>query len=136
MNGTRVIVIGSGFSGLSAATSLADQGYDVTVLEKNSSPGGRARSFSANGFTYDMGPSWYWMPDVFESYFNKFGKTTSDYYDLKRLDPSYTVVFGEDDFVEIPAQLSQLRELFERLEKGSAARLDKFLEQGIGRAHV
>ncbi|ARS35904.1 phytoene desaturase family protein [Pontibacter actiniarum] len=136
MNGTRVIVIGSGFSGLSAATSLADQGYDVTVLEKNSSPGGRARSFSANGFTYDMGPSWYWMPDVFESYFNKFGKTTSDYYDLKRLDPSYTVVFGEDDFVEIPAQLSQLRELFERLEKGSAARLDKFLEQAAYKYEV
>ncbi|MDX5422536.1 MAG: phytoene desaturase [Hymenobacteraceae bacterium] len=133
---TKVIVIGSGFSGLSAATSLADQGYDVTVLEKNSSPGGRARSFSAEGFTYDMGPSWYWMPDVFESYFNRFGKTTADYYDLKRLDPSYTVVFGEDDFMHIPATMDRLRALFEDLEQGSANRLDKFLEQAAYKYEV
>ncbi|WP_162052747.1 phytoene desaturase family protein [Pontibacter pamirensis] len=125
----KIIVIGSGFSGLSAATCLADQGYEVTVLEKNSSPGGRARSFAAEGFTYDMGPSWYWMPDVFESYFRRFGKTTSDYYDLLRLDPSYTVIFGEDDFMEIPASMDKLRELFESLDKGSANALDKFLEQ-------
>ncbi|GAB3819380.1 hypothetical protein GCM10028895_17740 [Pontibacter rugosus] len=129
MIGTRVIVIGSGFSGLSAATSLADQGYEVTVLEKNSTPGGRARSFSAEGFTYDMGPSWYWMPDVFESYFNKFGKKASAYYNLKRLDPSYAVIFGEDDFVNIPARLSQMYTLFESFEKGSSLQLDKFLEQ-------
>ncbi|RIJ42581.1 phytoene desaturase family protein [Pontibacter oryzae] len=129
MNETRVIVIGSGFSGLAAATSLADQGYEVTVLEKNSGPGGRARSFSAKGFTYDMGPSWYWMPDVFESYFNKFGKSTADYYNLKRLDPSYTVVFGEGDFVDIPAKLPELHTLFESMEKGSSVQLDKFLEQ-------
>ncbi|RDV15768.1 phytoene desaturase [Pontibacter diazotrophicus] len=132
----KIIVIGSGFSGLSAATCLADQGYDVTVLEKNSSPGGRARSFSAEGFTYDMGPSWYWMPDVFESYFRRFGKTTSDYYDLLRLDPSYTVIFGEDDFMEIPASMYKMRELFESLEKGSANALDKFLEQAAYKYEV
>ncbi|WP_439881939.1 phytoene desaturase family protein [Pontibacter sp. MBLB2868] len=126
---TKVIVIGSGFSGLSAATSLADKGYDVVVLEKNSTPGGRARSFSDQGFTFDMGPSWYWMPDVFESYFNRFGKSAADYYDLKRLDPSYTVVFGQDDFMQVPASLDELRSLFERLESGSGSKLDKFLEQ-------
>ncbi|MFD3000513.1 phytoene desaturase family protein [Pontibacter toksunensis] len=132
----KIIVIGSGFSGLSAATCLADQGYDVTVLEKNSSPGGRARSFSAEGFTYDMGPSWYWMPDVFDSYFGRFGKSTSDYYDLKRLDPSYTVIFGEDDFMDIPASMDKLRSLFESLEKGSAVALDKFLEQAAYKYEV
>ncbi|GHA54458.1 phytoene desaturase family protein [Pontibacter akesuensis] len=136
MIGTRVIVIGSGFSGLAAATSLADQGYEVTVLEKNDSPGGRARSFSADGFTFDMGPSWYWMPDVFESYFNKFGKSTSDYYDLKRLDPSYAVIFGENDFVNIPAQMPQMHALFESMEKGSAEQLDKFLEQAAYKYEV
>ncbi|TPE42863.1 phytoene desaturase family protein [Pontibacter mangrovi] len=136
MAATRVIVIGSGFSGLSAATSLADKGYEVTVLEKNSTPGGRARSFSAEGFTFDMGPSWYWMPDVFESYFNRFGKSTADYYDLRRLDPSYTVVFGEDDFVDIPARLPELQALFERMEPGSARQLDLFLDQAAYKYEV
>jgi phytoene desaturase len=88
-------VIGSGFSALSSATFLAANGYKVTVLEKNESPGGRARKFTEKGFTFDMGPSWYWMPDVFESYFNKFGKSSKDYYDLVRLDPSYRGDFRE-----------------------------------------
>ena len=133
---SKVIVIGAGFSGISAATCLADQGYKVTVLEKNATPGGRARSYSAEGFTFDMGPSWYWMPDVFERYFNKFGKSTSDYYDLRRLNPSYTVVFGEDDFVDVPASLDELKALFEKWEKGSAAQLDKFLEQAAYKYEV
>jgi phytoene desaturase len=136
MKHKKVIVIGAGFSGLSAATSLADQGYEVTVLEKNATPGGRARSFAADGYTFDMGPSWYWMPDVFESYFNKFNKSVSDYYDLVRLDPSYTVVFGEDDFVDVPASLDELKALFEKWEPGSAARLDRFLEQAAYKYEV
>lgn len=126
---TKVIVIGSGFSGLSAATCLADNGYDVTVLEKNPTPGGRARSFAEAGFTFDMGPSWYWMPDVFESYFRRFGKSTADYFHLERLDPSYTIVFGEDDFMQVPASMEEMRQLFESMEQGSAQQLDKFLEQ-------
>jgi phytoene desaturase len=87
----KVAVIGSGFAGMSAATFLASKGYSVTVFEKNDTVGGRARKFESNGFVYDMGPSWYWMPDVFEKYFNSFGKSVSDYYDLKRLDPSYRI---------------------------------------------
>ncbi|MCJ8164927.1 phytoene desaturase family protein [Pontibacter sp. E15-1] len=133
---TSVIVIGSGFSGLSAATCLADQGYAVTVLEKNSGPGGRARKFSAEGYTFDMGPSWYWMPDVFDAYFQRFGKKTTDYYTLRRLDPSYTVVFGQNDFMPIPAAMPEIRRLFERLEKGSAHQLDKFLEQAAYKYEV
>ena len=87
----KVSVIGSGFSGLAAASVLAREGFDVTVLEKNAMPGGRARKFETHGFVFDMGPSWYWMPDVFERYFNHFGKSTRDYYSLVRLDPSYRV---------------------------------------------
>ncbi|MEJ8755826.1 phytoene desaturase family protein [Pontibacter sp. H259] len=136
MNEKSVIVIGSGFSGISAATCLADQGFKVTVLEKNSTPGGRARSFNTQGYTFDMGPSWYWMPDVFESYFQKFGKSTAAYYDLVRLDPSYTVVFGENDFVDVPASLDELRALFEKWELGSAHQLDKFLEQAAYKYQV
>lgn len=125
----KVIVIGSGFSSLAAATTLADQGQKVTILEKNTQAGGRARKFSDSGFTFDMGPSWYWMPDVFEAYFERFGKKVSDYYQLDRLDPSYAVFFGKDDRVDIPANYSELRELFESYEKGSAKGLDKFLEE-------
>lgn len=125
----KVIVIGSGFAGLAAATSLADRGYEVTVLEKNSVPGGRARQFEAEGFTFDMGPSWYWMPDVFEAYFGLFGKKPSDYYDLVRLDPSYSVFFGKDDVMEVPARMDELEAMFEHYEPGSSANLRKFLAE-------
>jgi phytoene desaturase len=125
----HVLVIGSGFAGLSAATHLAHLGYEVTLLEKNSTPGGRARKFEAEGFVFDMGPSWYWMPDVFETYFSHFGKKPSDYYELERLDPSYTVVFGEDDFMDIPANLDEFRNLLESIEPGVGPKLDEFLKQ-------
>ncbi|MFN4233328.1 MAG: phytoene desaturase family protein [Bacteroidia bacterium] len=125
----KVIVIGSGFSGLSAASFLAKQGYDVTVLEKHNTPGGRARQHKENGFTFDMGPSWYWMPDVFERYFAQFGKKPSDYYQLERLDPSYRVFWGKNDFTDLPANYNELRKLFESIEKGSAAKLDEFLAE-------
>lgn len=125
----KVIVIGAGFAGISAATNLAHEGFEVTILEKHDIAGGRARVFEAQGFTYDMGPSWYWMPDVFESYFGKFGKKPSDYYELVRLNPSYRVVFGADDYLDIPANLTEFKAMLESLEKGSAAKLDQFLAQ-------
>ncbi|RYY16415.1 MAG: FAD-dependent oxidoreductase, partial [Chitinophagaceae bacterium] len=88
-NSPKVIVIGAGFAGLSAACFLAKAGVQVTVLEKQAGPGGRAAQLKAQGFIFDMGPSWYWMPDVFDRLFGEFGKKTSDYYRLTRLDPSY-----------------------------------------------
>lgn len=126
---TKVIVIGSGFAGLSAATHLAQAGYEVTVLEKNESPGGRARKFETAGYLFDMGPSWYWMPEVFEQYFARFGKKPSDYYDLIRLDPSYQIYFGKDDLMEVPATLEDLYRMFEHYEPGSSAKLKQFLAE-------
>ena len=125
----RVAVIGAGFSGIAAASCLAQQGFDVTIFEKNSSPGGRARKFESQGFSFDMGPSWYWMPDVFEKYFSLFGKHPSDYYTLLRLDPSYRVYYGKNDFIDVPAKPEKLYELFERLEPGSSGRLKNFLRE-------
>jgi phytoene desaturase len=125
-----VAVIGSGFSGLAAASFLAKEGMKVTVFEKNSLPGGRARKFETQGFMFDMGPSWYWMPEVFEKFFNHFGNSASDFYDLKRLDPSYRVYFGQQDFIDVPAGIEPLCELFEKLEPGSARNLRKFLDEG------
>ncbi|GAB2617192.1 phytoene desaturase family protein [Belliella aquatica] len=129
MSKNNVVVIGAGFAGLSAATHLACQGYQVTLLEKNSTPGGRARKFETEGFVFDMGPSWYWMPDVFDTYFAHFGKKTSDYYELLRLDPSYAVIFGDKDFVDIPANLGEFRALLESIEPGVGPKLDEFLRQ-------
>jgi phytoene desaturase len=129
MSSKNIIVIGSGFSGLSVATSLADKGYKVTILEKNESLGGRARKFETSGFVFDMGPSWYWMPDVFDQYFERFGKKVSDYYDLIRLDPSYCVWFGQDDKIDLPANKEELFALFEHYESGSSKNLDKFLKE-------
>lgn len=129
MNNKHVVVIGSGFAGLSAATHLARNKFSVTLLEKNESPGGRARKFLHQGFVFDMGPSWYWMPDVFETYFSHFGKKPSDYYDLKRLDPSYAVVYGEEDVLDIPANLDAFKALLESIEPGAGVQLDKFLAQ-------
>ncbi len=129
MTGRKVVVIGAGFSGLSAACFLAKAGCEVVMLEKNSTIGGRARKFEAAGFTFDMGPSWYWMPDVFERFFNQFGKTTADFYQLDRLTPSYRVYYGKADYWDIPSNINDMYALFEKEEKGSAARLRQFLEE-------
>lgn len=126
----KVAVIGSGFSGLAAATTLADKGFAVSVFEKNSTPGGRARKFEVNGFMFDMGPSWYWMPDVFERYFNRFGKSAGDYYELQRLDPSYRIYYGKDEVWDLPAGTEALQRFFDQIEPGSGARLHQFLVEG------
>lgn len=121
-----VVIIGSGFAGLSAASFMAKEGWDVTVIEKNETPGGRARQLKESGFTFDMGPSFYWMPDVFERYFAQFGKKVSDYYSLHRLDPSYRI-YWNDGYTDMHADLEKLKKTFEELEPGSAAKLEKYL---------
>jgi phytoene desaturase len=132
----KVIVIGAGFAGLAAACNLAAEGFEVTVLEKNAVPGGRARQFASDGFVFDMGPSWYWMPDVFEQFFARFGKKTSDYYNLVRLDPSYAVWYGPEDHLDVPAQMNALEAMFERCEPGSTANLRKFLDEAAYKYRV
>ena len=124
----KVIIIGSGFSSLSAASYLAKGGFEVEVYEKNDSLGGRARIKSKNGFTFDMGPSWYWMPDVFENFFSDFGKQVSDYYNLVRLSPSYRV-FWEDTLDDIPASMQELEKYFEKYEPGAGIKLKEFLAE-------
>jgi len=133
---TKAIVIGSGFSGITAAAALAQKGYAVTILEKNAVAGGRARKFEVDGYTFDMGPSWYWMPDVFEQFFERFGKKRSDYYQLTRLDPSYTIFFGKEDTMEVPAHMEALLAMFERYEPGSSPKLKKFLEEAAYKYQV
>ena len=124
----KIIIIGAGFSGLSCACHLAQKGYQVTLIEKNDQPGGRARIYKDKGFTWDMGPSWYWMPDVFEKFFNSFNKKVSDFYELDRLDPSYRIKFKKD-VIDIPASMKELEELFESIETGSSKKLRSFLKQ-------
>ena len=123
----KIVIIGSGFSSLSAASYLAKKDFDVHVYEKNETLGGRARQLKKQGFTFDMGPSWYWMPDVFESFYNDFGKSTNDFYKLNRLDPGYQVVFGENEIIPIGDSLEKIYEVFEKEEAGSSQKLEKFI---------
>lgn len=112
---------------MSAACYLAKAGMDVHVFEKNAEPGGRARKFEANGYTFDMGPSWYWMPDVFDRFFANFGKQTSDYYDLVRLDPSYRVYFDNGNPVDLPASFEEMKKMFESWETDAGQKLEEFM---------
>jgi phytoene desaturase len=127
LNKMNISVIGSGFASLSAAAYLARAGNEVTVFEKNSTIGGRARFIKEGGFMFDMGPSWYWMPEVFEDFFTDHGSKVDDHYELVRLDPSYQVFF-EDRTIDIPANYDALLELFESLEENGAAKLKRFLK--------
>ncbi len=131
----KVVVAGAGFAGISAASFLAKMGWDVTVLEKHDQPGGRARHFKTDGFTFDMGPSWYWMPDVFDRYFASFGKKTSDFYQLIRLDPSYTIFWDEGE-MDVPADYNALKALFESLEPGAGFQLDAFMNEAAYKYRV
>ena len=122
-----ISIIGSGFSAMAASCYLAKSGHEVTVYEKNTSIGGRARQLKAEGFTFDMGPSWYWMPDVFERFFADFDKKTTDYYELIKLSPAYSVYYGIDDFIAIADNLPQIVADFEAIEKGSGQVLKEFM---------
>src|SRR5688572_24849162 len=114
----KVAVIGSGFSGLSAASYLSAEGHEVVVYEKNAEPGGRARQLkTANGYLFDMGPSWYWMPGIFERFFTDFGYSVADFYQLQLLDPSFEIVYRDDERLTIPSDYNALRRLFESIEK-------------------
>jgi phytoene desaturase len=123
----KIAIIGSGFSSLSAACYLAKEGYEVRVFEKNDTIGGRARQWKHEGFTFDIGPTFYWMPDVFESFFADFNKKPSDYYSLSRLDPAYEVYFSKNKSIEVSADLNKVYSSFEKHEKGSSKFLKKFL---------
>lgn len=132
----KISIIGSGFSGLAASCFAAKEKHQVTVIEKNTTTGGRARSYSAEGFTFDMGPSWYWMPDVFENFFSQFGKSAADYYELKQLDPGFQIIFGKDDVMKIPAGMEELEQVFEDIEPGSTDALRKFLKEAAFKYEV
>ena len=122
-------IIGSGFSSLAAACYLAQQGNKVSIYEKNSTIGGRARQLKKEGFTFDIGPTWYWMPDVFERFFADFGKKPSDYYELIKLAPAYQVYFGVNDFVTIADNLPEIIQTFESIETGSGEKLASFMKE-------
>ncbi len=127
---SKIAVIGSGFSGLSAAAYLSVEGHEVHVFEKNATAGGRARQLrTGEGYVFDMGPSWYWMPGVFERFFKDFGYRVSDWYELKLLDPSFEVVFDKGEKMSIPSDYFQLKDLFESIEKGSSVQLDQFMKE-------
>ncbi|MEI6877034.1 MAG: phytoene desaturase family protein, partial [Spirochaetota bacterium] len=125
--GKRVVVIGAGYGGLASAALLADRGYEVTLVEKNGGPGGRGRGWESGGFTFDMGPSWYLMPDVFERFFGLLGAKREDYWELTKLSTYYQVFFGDGAKVRITDNFEETRASFEGLERGAAGKLDSYL---------
>jgi phytoene desaturase len=132
----NIAIIGSGFSSLAAAAYLAKQGNNVTIYEKNSTVGGRARQFHKDGFSFDIGPTWYWMPDVFERFFADFNKLPSDYYELIKLAPAYSVYFGESDYITIEDTLEKICVAFEEEEKGSSIKLKKFIDEALDNYNI
>ena len=126
--GKKIAVIGGGFSGLAAATYLAKAGFEVTLFEKNSTVGGRNRKFTEKGYTFEMGPSWYWMPEVFDGYFNDFGRNRENYYSLTKLNPSFSIVFKDKVKMDVPSEREELIELFETIEKGAGSKLIQFMD--------
>lgn len=124
----KIIIVGAGFSSLAASCYLAHYGYEVTILEKNKEVGGRARQLKKQGFTFDIGPTFYWMPDVFEKFFNDFGKSVSDYYELIQLDPGYQIYFGEQYKIPVSADFDKTIETFEQTQKGSGRKLQEFID--------
>lgn len=132
----NIAVIGSGFSSLAASCYLAQAGNDVTIYEKNQTIGGRARQLKKDGFTFDMGPTWYWMPDVFERFFADFGKKTSEYYQLEKLNPAYRVYFDTDDYFTVEDTLEKIYAAFEKEEVGSSKKLKKFINQAMDNYNI
>ena len=132
----KISIIGSGFSSLAASCYLAKMGYDVTIFEKNTTIGGRARQLKKNGFTFDIGPTWYWMPDVFERFFSDFDKYPSDYYQLEKLNPAYSVYFGVDDYITIEDTLEKIITAFEKEEKGKRKKSKKSGRKKEGKAQI
>ena len=128
MSNKKVIIIGSGFSGLSTAAFLAKSGMNVTVIEKNKQIGGRARVLQEKGYTFDMGPSWYWMPDIFEEFFKEFNIQDKDMYSLIKLDPGFKMIF-ESEEIEVNADFEEICKTFEKHEKGASKKLKKFINE-------
>jgi 1-hydroxy-2-isopentenylcarotenoid 3,4-desaturase len=128
-HGDRIVVVGAGIGGMAAAALLARRGFQVTVVERNDQAGGRARIWQQDGYTFDMGPSWYLMPEVFERFFAEFGKKTTDYYELRQLDPSYRVYFGPEEAHDVPPDRAGVEALFEKLEPGGGAKLGRYLDE-------
>lgn len=124
----RIAIIGSGFSGLSAAAYTAKEGHEVHVFEKHNQPGGRARQLKTEeGYVFDMGPSWYWMPDVIQDFFEDFGYTTSSFFELISLNPQFEMIFS-DEKIDVPENFEALKETFEKIEKGAGFQLEKFMK--------
>lgn len=129
-------IIGSGISGLSAAAVMSLEGHKVKVFEKNEQLGGRMRQFESQGFVFDMGPSWYWMPDVFERFFARFGHASSDFYELVKLDPGFQVIYNNEEIIKIPANWEEILELFEKHETGASNKLKKFMQEAAYKYEV
>jgi phytoene desaturase len=129
MSSKNAVIVGAGFGGLATSALLARKGWRVTVIEKNDQVGGRARYWKQDGFTFDMGPSWYLMPEAFENFFQAMGEPREKYYGLTRLDPSYRVYFESSPPVDIGADFAKTRAVFDTFEADGGNKIEKHLQE-------
>lgn len=126
--GKSAIIIGSGYGGLALANLLAKKGYRVTVLEKNSSLGGRIATYRTKGYTFDLGPSWYLMPEIFERYYTLFDISARDELDLVKLSPAYKVFFEYAEPITINGNVNKDAAVFNSLEAGAGKALQRYIQ--------
>ena len=125
----KAVIIGGGIAGLATAGLLAKAGMSVTVLEARERVGGRAYTWEKDGFKFDMGPSWYLMPDAFDQFFKLMGTTSNAELELKRLDPMYqTINEGEAEPLVVKADLASNKALFDSVEPGAGERLQAYVD--------
>jgi phytoene desaturase len=125
----KALVIGGGFAGIASAAKLRHQGFDVTLLERHDGLGGRGRIWESGGYTFDMGPSWYLMPEVFDDFFEGLGKKREDYYPLHKLSPYYRVFFEDRGSVDIGPDLEGIYSVFDSIEPGGREKLQRYLKK-------
>jgi phytoene desaturase len=125
-----VIVIGAGIGGITAAIHLAKHGLHVTVLEKNSHPGGRCDRFSREGHRFDTGPTLFVMPQLYEAEFRALEASVRERLDLQRVDPTYHLVFDDGSQFAITSDMKSLQEQLESVQPGSFQGFLRYLQEG------
>jgi phytoene desaturase len=127
---TTVLVIGAGVGGIAVAAQLARRGYDVTVLEKTTAPGGRCNQIVQDDHRFDVGPSLFLLPQVYAQTYAALGERMEDHLDLKRIDPTYHIHFEDETVLQLSANINWMQKQLEAIEPGSFGGFLRYLAEG------
>ena len=133
---TSVLVIGAGVGGIACAAYLARKGYRVTVVEKNTVPGGRCNQIVQDGHRFDVGPSLLLLPQVYAATYAALGERMEDHLDLRRIDPTYHVHFADDTELKLSADINWMQEQLEDIEPGSFSGFLRYMTEGYRHLNI